>query len=43
MPSTGIQGVGVSLADGSEVVRDVPAACPKANWPDIWSEMFLEP
>jgi hypothetical protein len=43
MPSTGIQGVGVSLADGGEVVRDVPAACPKANWPDIWSEMFLEP
>ncbi len=37
------EGVGMSLADGGEVVGDVPAACPQADWNEVWSEMFLEP
>jgi len=37
------EGAGLSLADGGEVVRDLPAACPEADWNDVWSEMFLEP
>ena len=36
------EGVGLSLADGGEVVSDVPSACPNADWPQIWSETFLE-
>jgi glycine cleavage system H protein len=37
------EGVGLSLADGGEVVRDVPAACPGVDWPEVWGEMFLVP
>jgi hypothetical protein len=37
------EGVGLSLADGGEMVSDIPAACPAANWNEIWSELFLEP
>ncbi len=36
-------GVGPSLADGGTPVDDFPKACPKADWDDIWGEMFLEP
>ncbi len=37
------EGVGLSLADGGEVVSDVPAAYPKADWAEVWSELFLAP
>jgi glycine cleavage system H lipoate-binding protein len=37
------EGVGLSLADGGEVVSDVPAAYPNAAWDGVWSEIFLEP
>jgi hypothetical protein len=37
------EGVGLSLADGGEMVTDIPSACPAANWHEVWSELFLEP
>jgi glycine cleavage system H lipoate-binding protein len=36
-------GVGLSLADGGEIVNDLPTACPGVNWQEIWRELFLEP
>ncbi len=36
-------GMGPSLADGGTPVDDFPKACPKADWDDIWGEMFLDP
>jgi hypothetical protein len=37
------EGVGLSLADGGEIVRDLPAACPSADWRAVWGDLFLEP
>ena len=37
------EGSGLSLADGGEMVEDVPGACPEADWDTIWGDMFLEP
>lgn len=31
------------LADGGEVVADLPASIPDADWDGVWGEMFLEP
>ncbi len=34
---------GVSLADGGELVDDMPANYPDADWENVMGEMFLEP
>ncbi len=31
------------LADGGELVRDLPAQYPEADWNAIWGKLFLEP
>lgn len=36
-------GVGVSLTDGGELVEDMPANYPDADWENVMGEMFLEP
>ncbi len=36
-------GVGHSLADGGEPVRDFTKADPGADWDSVWGDMFLEP
>ncbi len=35
--------VGLSLADGGQLVDDMPANYPDVDWEDITAEMFLEP
>lgn len=35
--------LGASLADGGELVNDIPAHYPAANWDAVWGEVFLEP
>ena len=37
------RGSGVSLADGGELVKDMPANYPGVNWDGVLGEMFLEP
>ncbi len=39
----GDSSVGPSMADGGEVVPDLPAHYPKTDWDAVWGEMFLEP
>ncbi len=36
-------GMGQCLADGGELVKDVPSAYPDADWEAIWGNLFLEP
>ena len=31
-----------ALADGGELVDDLPAQYPEANWDDVWGQVFLE-
>lgn len=38
-----VDGIGVSLADGGELVDDMPANYPDADWETVMGEMFLEP
>ncbi len=38
-----VEGVGASLADGGEVVDDVPKAYPDADWDTIRGDIFLQP
>ncbi len=38
-----MEGIGLSLADGGEMVKDVPGAYPGADWDAIWGDIFLEP
>jgi len=35
-------GMAASLADGGVPSEDLPKSCPKANWPSVWGQMFLE-
>lgn len=35
--------VGATMADGGELVSDVPAAVPDADWDGVWGSLFLQP
>lgn len=35
--------VGPALADGGEVIEEIPASYPTADWDAIWGNVFLEP
>ncbi len=35
--------VGASLADGGELLEDLPDHYPAADWDSLWGEVFLEP
>jgi glycine cleavage system H protein len=41
---TKLRGTGIAptLADGGELVTDIPSSLPDADWDGIWGEMFLE-
>ena len=39
----GAGSVGPSLADGGELVNDLPAQSPGADWDAVWGEVFMEP
>ncbi|HEX9007253.1 MAG TPA: glycine cleavage system protein H [Bacteroidota bacterium] len=34
---------GISLADGGELLEDLPGRYPAADWDSLWGEVFLEP
>jgi hypothetical protein len=34
--------VGVSLADGGELVQDMWKQAPQVDWDGVWGEMFLQ-
>ena len=34
---------GATMADGGELVDDVPAAAPDADWDGVWGRLFLQP
>ena len=36
------EGVGVSLADGGELVQDMWKQSPQVDWDGVWGEMFLQ-
>jgi hypothetical protein len=35
-------GIGMSLADGGELVPDMWAQAPQVDWDGVWGEMFLQ-
>jgi hypothetical protein len=35
--------IGLSLADGGELVNDLPKNYPEVDWDNVLGEMFLEP
>lgn len=39
----GYSGVGPALADGGELVKDLPSQYPAMEWDTLWGESFLEP
>ena len=41
--SVAVEGVGATLADGGEPVRDFSKSYPGADWDSVLGEMFLEP
>ena len=39
----GTKELGASLADGGELLEDLPGQYPAADWDSVWGEVFLEP